>query len=141
TLADRIVVLRDGRIEQVGTPREVYEDPANLFVAGFIGSPRMNIVDAVYAGDSRVEVGDATVALAHSLAGVKAGDQVKLGVRPEHVHVGPASGAALQASVDFAEYLGSTRYLYCYLSGGESVTVEQRDGRDYAAGEEVWLHY
>jgi lactose/L-arabinose transport system ATP-binding protein len=140
TLADRIVVLREGRIEQVGTPRDVYEDPNNLFVAGFIGSPRMNIIDAVYAGEGRIKAADAVIAFDHSLAGVTPGDAIKLGVRPEHLQVGNASGTAFRAKVDFAEYLGSTRYLYCYLPSGESVTVEQRDGPDFSSGEEIWLH-
>ncbi|WP_117191565.1 ABC transporter ATP-binding protein [Rhizobium terrae] len=140
TLADRIVVLRDGHIEQIGTPREVYEDPSNLFVAGFIGSPRMNIVDAVYAGDSRIKVADAVIPLGQVLYGVTAGDGVKLGIRPEHLRVADPGGTALRAKVDFAEYLGSTRYLYCYLPSGEIVTVEQRDGRDFSSGEEIWLH-
>ncbi|WP_105432410.1 ABC transporter ATP-binding protein [Neorhizobium sp. T6_25] len=140
TLADRIVVLRDGRIEQVGTPRDVYEDPNNLFVAGFIGSPRMNIVDAQYGGEGRVKLADTVIALDHPLAGLATGETIKLGIRPEHLQVRDASSAAFRAKVDFAEYLGSTRYLYCYLPSGETVTVEQRDGRDLASGEEVWLH-
>ncbi|MBW6424811.1 sn-glycerol-3-phosphate ABC transporter ATP-binding protein UgpC [Rhizobium sp. XQZ8] len=139
TLADRIVVLRDGRIEQVGTPREVYEDPSNLFVAGFIGSPRMNIVDAIYAGDGRIKIADTVMALGQNFAGVAAGDGIKLGIRPEHLNVAQSSSTALRAKVDFAEYLGSTRYLYCYLPSGETITVEQRDGRDLSSGEEIFL--
>jgi len=140
TLADRIVVLRDGRIEQVGTPREVYEDPNNLFVAGFIGSPRMNIVDATYLGGDRVGVADAVISLPAPLAAVAEGDCIKFGIRPEHLETGSATATSLRATVDFAEYLGSTRYLYCYLPSGESITVEQRDGRDLVAGDEVWLN-
>ena len=140
TLADRIVVLRDGRIEQVGTPREVYEDPNNLFVAGFIGSPRMNIVEARYLAGDRVAVAEAIIPLAAPLAGVAEGDPIKFGIRPEHLETGNATPTSLRATVDFAEYLGSTRYLYCYLPNGENITVEQRGGRDLAAGEEIWLN-
>jgi len=141
TLADRIVVLRDGRIEQVGTPRQVYEDPNNLFVAGFIGSPRMNIVDAQYLSGGRVKVGDTVISLGQPLEGASEGAQIKFGVRPEHLSVGGSRENALRATVDFAEYLGSTRYLYCNLSSGDSITVEQRDGADLAPGAEVWLSH
>jgi len=139
TLSDRIVVLKDGVIEQVGTPREVYEDPNNLFVAGFIGSPRMNFMDAVCLSGNRIGVGDAVIVPPQPLSGMSEGDHVKLGIRPEHLTVGDRGEGALRVKVDFSEYLGSTRYLYCYLSSGEMVTVEQRDGRDFSPGEEAWL--
>ena len=139
TLSDRIVVLKDGVIEQVGTPREVYEDPNNLFVAGFIGSPRMNFVDAVYMDENRIGVADAVIPLPQPLTGLTEGVHVKLGIRPEHLTVGGGGEGALRVKVDFSEYLGSTRYLYCYLPSGEMITVEQRDGRDFSPGEEAWL--
>jgi lactose/L-arabinose transport system ATP-binding protein len=140
TLADRIVVLRDGRIEQVGTPHQVYEDPNNLFVAGFIGSPRMNIIDATCLADRRIRVADAVMPLPPSMPAAAAGETVKLGIRPEHLRPGERQESSLRAQVDFAEYLGSTRYLYCNLAGGEAITVEQRDGADFASGETVWLN-
>ena len=67
------------------------------------------------------------------------GEAIKLGIRPEHLQLGNEAAGALRATVDFAEYLGSTRYLYCYLHSGDSVTVEQRGGPDLASGETVWL--
>ena len=97
TLADRIVVLRDGRIEQVGTPRELYEDPNNLFVAGFIGSPRMNIVDAVYQTGGRVSLAGGSLSLGAPIAGAKAGEAIKLGIRPEHLLPGERREQSLQA--------------------------------------------
>ncbi|MDQ7250478.1 ABC transporter ATP-binding protein [Dongia sedimenti] len=141
TLADRIVVLRDGRIEQVGTPREVYEDPNNLFVAGFIGSPRMNIVDAVCLSGNSIRVADRVIPLPTSVSGATPGEAIKLGIRPEHLQPGARQDGALRAEVDFAEYLGSTRYLYCNLPNGETITVEQRDGTDFSSGEDVWLNF
>jgi lactose/L-arabinose transport system ATP-binding protein len=141
TLADRIVVLRDGRIEQVGTPSEIYENPNNLFVAGFIGSPRMNIVDAIYLDGQGISVGGAVIPLRHSFVGVANDDVIKLGIRPEHLMLGDRTKSTIRATVDFAEYLGSTRYLYCFLPSGETITVEQREGRDFTPGEEVWLSF
>jgi lactose/L-arabinose transport system ATP-binding protein len=139
TLADRIVVLRDGRIEQVGTPRQVYEDPNNLFVAGFIGSPRMNIVDAVYRPGHGVELCGRLIQLAAPIAGVPEHAPVKLGIRPEHLVPTGRDDAQLQARVDFSEYLGSTRFLYCTLASGERITVELRGGVEVAAEGDVWL--
>ena len=141
TLADRIVILRDGRIEQVGTPREVYEDPRTLFVAGFIGSPRMNIIDAVSLPGNRIRAGGTDIALDRPIPGAADGGTIRLGIRPEHLSPGDRRDNALRAHVDFTEYLGSTRYLYCSLASGESVTVEQRDGIDLSAGDEVWLNF
>jgi len=139
TLADRIVVLRDGRIEQVGTPREVYENPDNLFVAGFIGSPRMNIVEATAAPDGQVRVGGTLIALPVPLPSTEAGTALKLGIRPEHLAPATGRGIVFPAKVELAEYLGSTRYVHCTLAGGESVTVEQRGGPPMNPGDSVDL--
>src|SRR5215218_2755907 len=88
TLADRIVVLRAGRIEQVGTPLEVYNHPANLFVAGFIGSPRMNLLPARVAGSGQVTVGNDTRSIPLPSTGQTAsGAGITLGARPEHIDV------------------------------------------------------
>ena len=141
TLANRIVVMCEGRIEQVGTPREVYEDPDNLFVAGFIGSPRMNIFDGTLGAPGRINVGGATIPLGGTVPGLAPGTAVKIGLRPEHLRPGGQTGCGLQAQVEFFEYLGGTRYLYCTLADGTHLTVEQRDGDDIGVGETVWLHY
>jgi lactose/L-arabinose transport system ATP-binding protein len=138
TLADRIVILRDGRIEQIGTPREVYENPANLFVAGFIGSPRMNIVEAACLPANRVRIAETEIALEAPIPAPE-GAAIKLGIRPEHWTIGERQEASLPAQVNFAEYLGSTRYLHCKLATGDAVTVEQRGGADIRSGETLWL--
>ena len=125
TLADRIVVLNAGRIEQVGAPLDLYEHPANLFVAGFIGSPAMNVLE----GELReVSAHAATVALPggeaiHCLVDAgraKAGDKVRLGVRPEHLKAGVADNA-LHTTVTFVESLGSMTYAYCSHPGVDDV--------------------
>ncbi|GGH27808.1 sugar ABC transporter ATP-binding protein [Alsobacter metallidurans] len=138
TLADRIVVLRDGRIEQVGSPRAVYENPANLFVAGFIGSPRMNIVDGTCLDGNRVAIGGTEITLEAPIPAAAA-EKIKLGVRPEHWSAGQAQDNALPAQVEFAEYLGSTRYVHCRLATGDLITIEQRGGPEALPGENLWL--
>ncbi|WP_323014309.1 ABC transporter ATP-binding protein [Devosia sp.] len=136
TLADRIVVLRDGRIEQVGTPREVYENPVNTFVAGFIGSPRMNLLKSA-AGQGGIVVGGVKISTA---AAVPTGELIA-GLRPEHLSITERVEGSLPATVDFSEYLGGTRYLYCQLEDGQSLIAEQRGGPDLQAGQKVYFHW
>jgi lactose/L-arabinose transport system ATP-binding protein len=126
TLADKIVVLRDGRVEQAGTPREVYEDPENLFVAGFIGSPRMNLVGGVWRGSGQVEVAGSVLLTNCAGVGLAPGEEVTLGIRPEHVVAEPVDGNVLPLILDFDEYLGGTNFLYAQLADGQSFVVEDR---------------
>jgi lactose/L-arabinose transport system ATP-binding protein len=140
TLADKIVVLRDGRIEQTGRPREVYERPENLFVAGFIGSPRMNLIAAKALGDGKVEAAKAILAVDGEIAALPAGTSLTFGIRPEHLTIGAETGDAIEANVDFSEYLGGTRYLYCQLANGDPLIAEYRDGPDIEPGTKIFLH-
>ena len=135
TLADKIVVLRDGRIEQAGSPRDVYEDPENMFVAGFIGSPRMNFLEAEWLGEGTIRVGKATMRAAIDGTGLAPGDRLLLGIRPEHMTAAEPGPERITAEVEFSEYLGGTRYLYCQIEDGQSLVVEQREGRDWKAGD------
>jgi lactose/L-arabinose transport system ATP-binding protein len=137
TLADKIVVLRDGRVEQSGTPREVYEDPANIFVAGFIGSPRMNLLQAIWAGDGAIRIGNNSLSSSTATDSLHAGDKLTFGIRPEHLSLCSDEEEALTAKVDFSEYLGGTQYLYCQLDDGQSITVEYRSSEPITAGETV----
>jgi multiple sugar transport system ATP-binding protein len=114
TLADRIVVMHDGRVEQVGSPLDLYRAPANRFVAGFIGSPKMNFLDAEVseARDGRVglKVGDALFT-AHAVQ--PQGPRVEIGVRPEHWTLGAADQpGSLPGKVVMTEQLGSDTYVY-----------------------------
>ena len=126
TLADRIVVLNAGRIEQVGKPMELYERPGNLFVAGFIGSPKMNLLPAEIVTASatgatvRTAAGE-TLKVAVDAARASAGDKVTLGVRPEHLTT-TGDGDAIHAAVTFVETLGHATYAYL-TAGEEPVTV------------------
>ncbi len=141
TLADKIVVLRDGRVEQAGTPREIYEDPANTFVAGFIGSPRMNLLNARWGEGGLVDVAGGRIESGLPPADRPAGAAVTLGLRPEHLQVASELAGCLTARVDFSEYLGGTQYLYCQLGDGQSLTVEHRSPTGIAAGEQVSLQF
>ncbi|MCR6637271.1 ABC transporter ATP-binding protein [Devosia sp.] len=127
TLADRIVVLRDGKIEQVGTPREVYENPNNIFVAGFIGSPKMNFIEGVVV-DGGVAFSGRTIGLGYTPA--EPGTAVTIGIRPEHIEVGDGGEATFSVGVDFSEYLGGTQYLYATLPDGQSLIIEHRENSD-----------
>ncbi len=116
-MADKIVVLNGGRIEQVGTPLELYEHPANLFVAGFIGSPRMNLVDTPADMD---------------------GGAKTIGVRPEDIDVSRENGA-WQGKVSIAEHLGSDTFFYIDAEPIGRLTVRTPGEFSLRAGESVWL--
>jgi multiple sugar transport system ATP-binding protein len=129
TLADKIVVLRGGAIEQVGTPLELYRHPRNLFVAGFIGSPSMNLLPArVKAiGESVVTValpGSVELGVPVKSNNLKPDDSITLGVRPEHLRL--SQQGQLRGEVIVAERLGSETYLYVQIDGGKRVTIETR---------------
>jgi multiple sugar transport system ATP-binding protein len=128
TMADKIVVLQGGIIEQVGSPLELYHRPRNLFVAGFIGSPKMNFlpvaVTAVSGGVASLKLPGGPI-LPLPLRGAKIGPGAKatLGVRPEHLSLGEARGAAPAATVRLAEHLGSETMLYLEAADGVPISV------------------
>ena len=116
TLADRIVVLNGGVIEQVGKPMDLYENPRNLFVAEFIGSPKMNLlpgelVTATAIGATVRLAGGETLSVAVDASAAKAGDKVTVGIRPEHIG-GASEGDTLPATLTFVETLGHATYAY-----------------------------
>ena len=124
TMADRIVVMRAGRLEQAGPPLDLYDRPANAFVAGFIGSPRMNFLKAKVK-DSGLDLGGITAPLPTLLNRPAPGQAVQLGIRPEHL--GQSNGVRLPVTVEVVEQLGATAYVYGRLASGESVIAEQRE--------------
>jgi lactose/L-arabinose transport system ATP-binding protein len=140
TLASRIVVLRAGRIEQVGAPLELYENPDNMFVAGFIGSPRMNFVKAkvVRATDgfafvSAETLGINEVALRLRGAVPLVGKDVMLGIRPEHF--GADGTASLSGTVSVVERLGGVSYVHATLADASHIALESRDPRAHQIGQ------
>ncbi|MBU2994627.1 sn-glycerol-3-phosphate ABC transporter ATP-binding protein UgpC [Octadecabacter sp. 1_MG-2023] len=131
TLADKIVVLRSGRIEQVGAPLDLYRDPDNKFVAGFIGSPAMNFLDGVVK-NGQVEVPGLQVSVSVPVTLPAEGTEVTLGVRPEHIQIDPAGDTH---NIDLTEALGGTSYAYLMSSTGEKIIVEEHgDDRSLAGG-------
>jgi lactose/L-arabinose transport system ATP-binding protein len=139
TLADQIVVLRNGRVEQSGSPREIYENPSNMFVAGFIGSPRMNFLKAVGQGSGRFDIAAKNFEDQGLPASLARGTEFMIGIRPEHIVIGEASDRSITARVEFFEYLGGTRYIYCALEDGQNLVVEQRAGPDIEPGAVIAL--
>ena len=129
TMADKIVVLRAGRIEQVGTPLDLYNKPANRFVAGFIGSPQMNFVpvsvaDVDGSGIALRLPGGATTLVSRPHPATRPGDALILGIRPEHVRVAVAgTQASMPMRVELVEHLGGHSLLYGSVVGVEGARV------------------
>jgi len=148
TLGDRIVIMRDGHIQQIGTPQEVFEHPANLFVAGFIGTPMMNFFDAqlVKEGDKyTVSVQGAKIELPEDKqAALKAANvaaqNITLGIRPDHIVLCEESAPqAIPATVDVTELMGSTIHMHVNMGGKDAIVIlptidlssEQKTGFNY----------
>ncbi|MFT4173678.1 MAG: sn-glycerol-3-phosphate ABC transporter ATP-binding protein UgpC [Rhodocyclaceae bacterium] len=146
TLADRIVVMRDGLIEQIGRPMDLFLHPVNTFVASFIGSPPMNLIPAHLAVDdaSLVTIDDANHInlLARDGVSLVPGQEVVFGIRPEDVSLDGVAGthsAQLQAVVDIVEPLGSESILHATV-GGKPLMVKAGGLRTVTPGEKVTLH-
>ncbi|HEU4373813.1 MAG TPA: ABC transporter ATP-binding protein [Telluria sp.] len=126
TLATRIVVMRGGHIQQVGAPAEVYERPANLFVAGFLGAPAMNFLDGAQDASGRFTAGHLSVDL--PAAGARA---AVLGIRPEHIAIAP--GAPLAGTVTLVEPMGNHQIVWID-AGGQLLSAMVHDNRAFAPG-------
>ncbi len=141
TMADRIVVMQAGQIEQIGSPLEVYDRPDNRFVAGFIGSPSMNLLDAVIRrdnGSTMAEIvnGDSATRLPLTDApGVQDGDQVTIGVRPEHLR---PQGSGISCEVAVVEPTGSETHVVA-RAFGQDLTAVLHDRVDFKPGQEICL--
>ena len=143
TMADRIVVLRAGVIEQVGAPLELSNEPRNKFVAGFIGSPRMNFIPGritrVGEGDFDLECdGLGSMRLERGGRALQMGQFVSFGVRPEHMELAPGAGNAWRLKVEVIEQHGSSTYLHCSAPSGEVLMhipgqSAQREGEELHA--------
>ncbi|OBK25897.1 sugar ABC transporter ATP-binding protein [Mycobacterium asiaticum] len=139
TMGDRVAVLCDGVLQQCAPPRELYRSPSNVFVAGFIGSPAMNLF-TVPVVDSAVALGDWIIGLPREIAG--AADRIVVGVRPEHFELG---SVGIEMEVDVVEELGADAYLYGRITGSDTViskpVIARTDGYDPPSkGSRVRLH-
>ncbi|HET8728777.1 MAG TPA: TOBE domain-containing protein, partial [Alphaproteobacteria bacterium] len=137
TMADRIVVMHDGIVEQIGTPLELYDSPRNLFVAGFIGSPAMNFLSGIRVADG-VRLADGTVLPLGADAPGRPGEEVTYGIRPENVVIDPAGGRGVPAEVEVVEPTGLSTLVFVRL-GGAQVCVFTMDRPAVARGQRVGL--
>ncbi|MBQ3273063.1 MAG: sn-glycerol-3-phosphate ABC transporter ATP-binding protein UgpC [Solobacterium sp.] len=132
TLGDRIVIMKDGEVQQVGTPQEVFDEPHNLFVAGFIGMPQMNFYDGKLLlnedGTYAVQVSDAVIELSEEKQknlrdrNTKPQD-ITVGVRPEHISLHEKEGAMIEGVVDVSEMMGSSVHLHINSGGKDSIII------------------
>jgi multiple sugar transport system ATP-binding protein len=142
TMADRIVVLNGGRVEQIGSPLELYRNPSSVFVAAFIGAPKMNFLMA----DAKASDGESTTLLLPSGTLVKvpggsvklqAGAKIKVGLRPEQIELKPEGD--LKGEIEAIEHLGSRAYLHARLADGTTVVAEAEGETRAHLGEQIAL--
>ncbi|TAH13635.1 MAG: sn-glycerol-3-phosphate ABC transporter ATP-binding protein UgpC [Curvibacter sp.] len=148
TLGDKIVVLHEGRVQQAGTPLTLYQQPANRFVATFIGSPTINLLPArvieVSGAGARLQLGNGSKALAAvDVSQLQVGESVEVGLRPEHCDVlapGVAPGAddtALDAEIMLVEHLGESNLLYLKMDDGQELIVRGDGNAEVRLGDSV----
>jgi sn-glycerol 3-phosphate transport system ATP-binding protein len=136
TLAHRMIVMNAGRAEQIGTPMEVYQNPATVFVAGFIGSPAMNFLEGSGDGAGRVVLdGGGSVIVPGKVEG---GRRVTIGIRPEHLTQCKPSEANLVGSVEVVEALGADTLIHVAVAG-RSIIARQGQGAHAEVGEPIAL--
>ena len=140
TMGDRIAVMNSGRVVQVGSPHEVYDRPADTFVATFIGSPQMNLVKATVRADDGGLVLDAGAFTLPAPDGLEPGEEVIVGVRPEHLSLDPQPGSTpIGGTVDFVERLGSDTIIHVSV-GGETLLVKVAGDRPLRPGDRVLVY-
>ena len=145
TLAEKIVLLNDGKIEQIGSPRDLYSRPANLFVAGFIGSPRMNFLKVKVVenrlGEITVESDDflgGTLSMpSHSQTQLAPGSEATLGIRPEHITVVPQATGKGLLTIEVVEMLGESTYVHGLTPANNRLTIGLRGFNDLRHADSV----
>ncbi len=137
TLADKIVVLREGLIEQTGTPLTLYDDPDNQFVAGFIGSPRMNFLPAIVQDGALVlpEYDGQIIPMPPVATALVQDAEVTVGIRPEHFKAG--GSAALDVTIEIIEHLGGESFAYARQGKANVLTIATNSGRHWASGQRI----
>ena len=136
TLADRIVVLKDGKIMQTGSPPELYDNPENVFVAQFLGSPKMNILNAELTGTGIRVLGQNEVVFSHGFSPLP----IQLGIRPEVISLVSPDKGLFSGQVTLNEFHGGSRTVIAAIGAGTSVTLQLPTGQSPAVGEHIGLH-
>jgi ABC-type sugar transport system ATPase subunit len=139
TLADKIVVMNNGRVEQVGKPLDLYYNPANMFVAGFIGSPAMNFLAATVIKKDQLDFGSGMKMGLPLPKACKVGDKVTLGCRPEHIQFATKGKLQISGKVDIIERLGEIGYAHISLPNGQTIIAQVNGDPRVGSGEDVSL--
>ena len=141
TLADKIVVLRDGGVEQVGAPLDLYDNPDNLFVAGFIGSPKMNFLEAVVDGGAArlPDYDNQRLPLPHLATKLTGGRPLTLGLRPMHFKAGGSADLAL--TIEVVEHPGGECFACARQGNGKMLTIAADNGRGLKPGDQVTARF
>jgi multiple sugar transport system ATP-binding protein len=142
TLGDKIVVMHEGHIQQAGTPLDLYQQPRNLFVAGFIGSPKMNLLAGTVAeahanGVLVLLPSGESVRAAVDGSGMRIGSSVTLGLRAEHIQESRAGSEVFNGDVSVVEHLGEANYIYVSREGGEDVVIRGDGERHVEIGQSI----
>ena len=141
TLADRIVVLNAGRVEQVGTPRDVYHMPANTFVAGFIGSPAMNLIGVIAGADNRLVFAWGSAVVWHNGLAAAPGNTMTLGVRPDRLMLVAPDRAQVAGMVETLEHLGDATILAVRVDAATILTLKFAGDTSVRIGDQVHLGF
>ena len=141
TLADKIVVMNKGRVEQAGKPLDLYYKPVNLFVAGFIGSPAMNFLAATVKRKDVLALADRQELKVKLPLSCKPGDVVTLGCRPEHMSLGGSNTHKLNGTIDLIERLGESGFAHVRLPSGQTVIAEVRGDPRTGSGQTAKLSF
>ncbi len=136
TMSDRIAVFSHGQLQQVGEPLEIYRAPANRFVASFVGSPPMTFLDAMLGDDGRLAIGELRLSAPAALQGLRPGEKVTLGIRPEDVQLVPDG---IAASADIVEHLGSLQIVYLTMAG-QRIVAQVVEGSQIRRGDALQAH-
>ncbi|HTM77034.1 MAG TPA: sn-glycerol-3-phosphate ABC transporter ATP-binding protein UgpC [Devosia sp.] len=140
TLADTLIVMNAGRVEQIGSPGEIYRKPASVFVAGFMGSPAMNLLPATIGKDGAILLDGIAGGAAVAQSRLAEGTPLTIGVRPESVALSTRASQGLPATIELVEELGGSRVAYCNLAGRE-LAVTLLPGEENLDGQTAWLTF
>jgi sn-glycerol 3-phosphate transport system ATP-binding protein len=140
TLADTLIVMNAGRVEQIGSPGKIYRKPASVFVAGFMGSPAMNLLPATIGKDGAILLDGIAGGAAVAQSRLAEGTPLTIGIRPESIALTTHAGQGLPATIELVEELGGSRVAYCNLAGRE-LAVTLPPGEENLDGQTAWLTF